>query len=262
MRLGLIGVYSIVFMWGGFFDWNGWAETVLWSLAAVLWIVIAVIFVRELVRNDRRTHHVVIHPSLPILLVAPAFLWLTWQPVVAFVLVVVAYIVELRNHSAGNAFLFSFGLVLFIGLFAGLSMVEIESESSESSLRTPGDALFWAFASVLRINYGRSISPVTSDGRVLATVVGVCAVLAASLFTAQVVGWLLGSKRHEAERAHEGNEGAPDPSSPPTAVSYDDREAIVVLTNEVKALRAEIAELRTQLPGHDEEGHHDPGVPT
>ena len=200
LRLGLIAAYSVVFMCGGFFDWAGWAETILWSLGVVLWIAVATMLVRELMSRDRRLRHVAVNPSLVLLLVAPAFLWLTWMPLAAFMLVVVAYVLDLRNHSAGDGFLFSFGLVLFVGVFAGLSMVEVEYENPESNLDTPSDAIFWAFASLLRINYGKALSPVTEEGRILATVVGICAVLCASLFTAQVVKWLVGTKAEERRR--------------------------------------------------------------
>lgn len=238
-RLGLIAVYSIVFMWGGYFDWAGWTETILWSLGAVLWIVIAVVFVRELVRSRGRLRHVGVHPSLPLLLIAPAFLWTVWWPLAAFLVVVVAYILELRHHSAGDGFLFSFGLVLFIGVFAGLSMVEVEGEEQGSSLRTPSDAIFWAFASLLRINYGKAMTPQTDDGRILATVVGLCAILGASLFTAQVVSWVVGSeKKKEETEAHE----VADSSQ---AASEPGRDNAVIA--ELTAIRAELAALRAQV---------------
>jgi hypothetical protein len=241
-RLALIAVYSIVFMWGGFFDWAGWTETILWSLGAVLWIVIAVVFVREIVRSERTLHHIRVHPSLPLLLVAPAFLWITWMPIGAFILVVVAYVLELRHHSAGDGFLFSFGLVLFIGVFAGLSMVEVESEDNESSLRTPSDAIFWAFASLLKINYGRALTPQTDDGRILATVVGICAILGASLFTAQVVSWVVGSKRDKEEaEEEEADEGAEEGAE----LAGTDRDAAILA--ELAAIRGELADLRSRL---------------
>ena len=47
LRLGLVAAYSVVFMWGGFFDWAGSAETILWSLGVVLWIAVAALLVRE-----------------------------------------------------------------------------------------------------------------------------------------------------------------------------------------------------------------------
>lgn len=241
VRLGLIAVYSIAMMWGGFFDWSGTTETVLWSVAAILWVTILVLFVREVRAADHPWRHLGTHLSLPLLLVAPAFLWLTWLPVAAFLLVVVAYVLELRHHSAGDGFLFSFGLVLFIGVFAGLSMVEIENDSPTSSLRSPSDAIFWSFASLLRINYGKALSPETTDGRVLATVVGVCAVLGASLFTAQVITWVVGSRSaEEAEREAE------DSARQEEDRAARDEQAAAVLA-ELAEVRAELAALRAAL---------------
>jgi len=247
--LGLIAIYSITFMWGGFFDWAGWTETILWSLAAVLWIVILVIYVRQVVHADHRIRFMATHLSLPLLLIAPAFLWLTWFPLGAFILVVIAYVLELRNHSAGDGFLFSFGLVIFIGLFAGLSMVEVEHADPESQLKTPADGLLWAFASVLKINYGKSITPETHEGRILATVVGICAILGASLFTATVVTWVIG-KKDDAEAADVAEEKAQADSlaeatslsraGDPTATSTD-------VAAELAQIRQELAELRALL---------------
>jgi hypothetical protein len=206
-------------------------------------VVIAAVLVRELVRSDRTLQHVRVHPSLPLLLIAPAFLWLVWMPVAAFILVVFAYVLELRHHSAGDGFLFSFGLVLFIGVFAGLSMVEVESENSDSSLRSPSDAIFWAFASLLKINYGKALTPQTDDGRILATVVGVCAILGASLFTAQVVSWVVGSDK--AGRRASDPEGGP-PAEPVAGTSTEADGRILA---ELALLRAEVSALRHEVAG-------------
>lgn len=245
LRLGLIAAYSVVFMWGGFFDWAGWAETILWSLGVVLWIAVATLLVRELMSRDRRLRHIAVNPSLLVLLIAPAFLWVVWMPVAAFLLVVAAYVLELRNHSAGDGFLFSFGLVLFVGVFAGLSMVEVEYENPDSNLTTPTDAIFWAFASLLRINYGKAFSPVTEEGRILATVVGICAVLCASLFTAQVVKWLVGTKAEEREAAAAAaqEEAAEEEAAQSLALAGRDQ----AILDELAAIRAELALLRSRV---------------
>lgn len=240
MRLGLIATYSIVFMWGGFFDWAGWAETVLWVLGAALWVVVAGLLVIELRKAPSPGRYLLGNPSLPLLLIAPAFLWLTWMPLAAFIIVVVAYVLDLRHHSAGDGFLFSFGLVLFVGVFAGLSMVEVEYEAPNSTLDRPSDAIFWAFASLLRINYGKALSPVTDEGRILATVVGICAILGASLFTAQVVSWVVGAKKDREDAAEE-LEAQED------ALAEERRDDAILA--ELSAIRTELEELRARLDG-------------
>lgn len=238
-RLLLIATYSITMMWGGFFDWAGWTETILWGVAGILWIVLLVGYVRQVLRSSDRTQFVLRHLAVPLLLIAPAFMWLTWVPVVTFVLVVIAYVIELRDHSAGDGFLFSFGLVIFVGVFAGLSMVEIEDEADTSTLKSPSDAIFWAFASLLRINYGKTISPVTNDGRVLATVVGICAILGASLFTAQVITWVIGSQKKDQDESEAQDEAAEDPV----------RAELAEIRAELAALRAELGSGRESTAG-------------
>jgi hypothetical protein len=236
-RLALLAAYSIVFMWGGFFDWESNTETVLWGLGAIMWIAILVIYVREIRRAEDRREYLAHNLSLPLLLVAPAFLWLMWFPLGAFITVVVAYVLELRHHSSGDGFLFSFGLVAFVGVFAGLSMVEVENDNPDSSLRSPSDALFWSFASLLKINYGKAMSPETHDGRILATVVGVCAILGASLFTAQIVSWVVGAQKDKddkerAEALAEAPEGDVDGSD---------------VAAELAGIRAELAAIRAAM---------------
>jgi len=238
VRLALIAAYSILIMSSGFFEWNGTTEALIATAAGLLWIVLLVLLILDLRSVSSARRYFSRRPSLPLLLIAPAFLLIGWWPIVAFVVVVTAYVLELRHHSAGDGFLFSFGLVLFVGLLAALSMVEIENDNEDSSLKTPQDALFWAFASLLRINYGRSLNPETEDGRLLATVVGVCAVLGASLFTATIVAWVVGTRREaEAEAAIEAEE-----------------ITLAAVVAELEALRAELAEDRAQRSAARPEG--------
>lgn len=238
LRLGTFALYSLVVVWGGFFEWPGALEILLWTVAWLLWVALLVMLIRDLKGVDHKGRYLLTHLSIPLLLIAPLFMWFTWLPILSIVLVLVAYVLELRYHSAGDGFLFSLGLVVFVGVIAGFSMVEIESDAPASTLRTLSDGVFWAFTSLLRINYGKAISPVTEDGRDLAVVVGVCAVIGASLFTAQVVSWIVGSK-DKAEQAAAG--GEPDDTAA-TDVPSD-------VQSQLEEIRAEIAALRVLLEG-------------
>ncbi|MDP1877764.1 MAG: ion channel [Actinomycetota bacterium] len=245
LRLSLLAAYSITFMWGAYLEWEGATQTVVWLLGAVLWIAVLALYLREIATAANRRRYLARHLSLPLLLVAPALLWFTWFPLGAFLVVVVAYVLELRNHSAGDGFLFSFGLVVFIGIFAGLSMVEIENDNPDSSLKSPSDALFWSFASLLKINYGKAMSPETHDGRILATVVGVCAILGASLFTAQIVSWVVGGQKDQVE-ADEADEAEEAGAEAGDATPADVQAQLAAIRAELAALRETIA---AGLPG-------------
>ncbi len=242
VRLAIIATYSIVFMWAGFFEWSVGTEAVLWTLAGVLWLVVLGLLIWDMSGHPSKVRFLKSRPSLPLLLIAPAFLWIGWWPIVAFVIVIVAYVLELRHHSAGDGFLFSFGLVIFVGVFAGLSMVEIENDNSASSLKEPQDALFWAFASLLKINYGKALTPETQDGRLLATVVGICAILGASLFTATVVGWVIGSRDEKQEQIEEASKEAQDDLAAQLAQVRAELAVIRALLGEQSEDRAQAAE--------------------
>lgn len=143
-----------------------------------------------------RVAFVLRHPALPMLLVAPLFLILFWDPI-WFILIVVAFILELRQLSAGDGFTFSFVLIVFVGVTSGLTMVELENNQQSSSIRGPGDAFGWAFGSLLHIDTGADFAPTTADGRFLGVVVSVCGILAASMFTAKLVAWIFGEEKSD-----------------------------------------------------------------
>ena len=100
---------------------------------------------------------------LPMLLVAPLFLILFWDPI-WFILIVAAFILELRQLSAGDGFTFSFVLIVFVGVMSGLAMAELENNQQGSGIHGPGDAFGWAFGGLLRIDTGTDFAPTTADG--------------------------------------------------------------------------------------------------
>jgi hypothetical protein len=119
-----------------------------------------------------------------------------------------------------------------VGVLAALTMVELENDNPASEFTGPSDALYWAFGGLLRINTGRSYSATTEDGRFMVIVVTVCGVIAASMFTARLVSWIVGT----------GQARRPADVDLPAAAGSD----------EVAELRAEIQELRSQLRGRAE----------
>jgi len=200
---------------------------------SALWLVLLVFYVVELRRSGGGWAWARAHPAIPMLLIAPLFLFLNWD-VCWFVLVILAYILELRDHSAGDGFMFSFYLIAFVGVIAAFTMVELENDLPDSSFKGPSDALYWAFGGLLRINTGRSYSPGTEDGRTLALVISVCGVLAASMFTAKLVSWVIGdSKRRETPPAEK-------PVATAAGDLVDTRTRLVALRADVDHLIAEI----------------------
>ena len=218
-RLAFISVYSLTIIIAGFGHWGPSTVRVLNAVVAVLWVLLLIMWIRQVRDQTGRFSFVLRHPALPMLLIAPLFLILFWDPV-WFIVIVVAFILELRQLSAGDGFTFSFVLILFVGVMSGLTMVELENNQQSSGIHGPGDAFVWAFGGLLHIDTGTDFAPTTADGKFLGVVVSVCGILAASMFTAKLVAWILGD----------------DKSSPD--------EGSALTTEDAQALRAEVAELR------------------
>jgi hypothetical protein len=189
-----IAIYAVAFIAAGFGHWSPSVFLVLYVIVSVLWLVLLAFFVVELRQSDAPWAFARHNPAVPLLLISPAFLFLDWDAV-WFVMVIAAYVFELRRHSAGDGFSFSFALIAFVGLLAAFAMVELEDDNPESQFRSPSDALYWAFGGLLRINTGRTYTPLTDDGRFLGIVVAVCGVIAASMFTAKLVTWVVGEQK-------------------------------------------------------------------
>lgn len=226
-RLVFIAIYAVAFIAAGFGHWSQPVFIVEYIVVSVLWLVLFAFFIIELRRSGEGWRFAKRCPAVPLLLISPVFLFLNWDAI-WFVMVIVAYIFELRRHSAGNGLAFSFALIVFVGLVAALTMVELENDNPESQFRSPSDAVYWAFGGLLDINTGRFYTPATEDGRFLATTVAICGVIAASMFTARLVSWVVGTQQ----------------SRPATERRED---AAVGESDELKALRAEVAQLRAEL---------------
>ena len=218
-RLAFISVYCLTIILTGFGHWGPSTMRILNAIVTVLWIMLLIAWILQVRGETRRLAFVLRHPALPMLLIAPLFLILFWDPI-WFIVIVVAFILELRQLSAGDGFMFSFVLIVFVGVMSALTMVELENNQQSSGIHGPGDAFVWAFGGLLHIDTGTDFAPTTADGKFLGVVVSVCGILAASMFTAKLVAWILGD----------------DKSSP--------AEGSALTADDAEALRTEVAELR------------------
>lgn len=230
-RLVFIAVYVVAFIAAGFGHWSRPVFIALYVVVSALWLVLLVFFIVELRQSGTPLAFARRNPAIPLLLLSPVFLLLNWDAI-WFVMVIAAYIFELRRHSAGDGFTFSFALIAFVGLLAAFTMVELEDNEPKSEFRSPTDALYWAFGGLLRINTGRSYTPTTEDGRFLGIVVAVCGVIAASMFTAKLVTWVVGERK------------APDDDEPPEPADDDLRDEVAALRIDVDRLTAAAEEDR------------------
>lgn len=226
-RLVFIAFYAITFVAIGFGHWSQPVFLAEYIIVSVLWLVLLAYLIVELRRSGKGWRYIRSCPAIPILLFSPVFLFLNWD-VVWFVAIITAYIFELRRHAGGDGFAFSFALIVFVGVTAALTMVELENDNPESQFRSSSDAIYWAFGGLLRLNIGGSYSPTTEDGVWLATTVAACGIIAASMFTARMVSWVVGTQQTRDAAARSG------------VATPEESVVVTALRAEVEALRAEL----------------------
>jgi voltage-gated potassium channel len=129
------------------------------------------------------------------------------------------------------------GIVLSV---SSLLVLEFESRSPDSNIRTGGDAIWWGLVTITTVGYG-DFFPVTLPGRltgifVMFAGIGIIGALASILAS------LLVSTATPEE---------PAPEVAPGAEAAVDGAAAGAIIEELAALRAEIAALRAALPANE-----------
>ncbi|GAA2097049.1 potassium channel family protein [Streptomyces albiaxialis] len=123
------------------------------------------------------------------------------------------------------------GACVALLMFGSLAVLEVERGQPGSTIHSTGDALWWAFTTMTTVGYGDT-APVTGPGRVLAVGLMLSGIALLGVVTANIAAWFI---------AH---------------FDRDDEEierqtvAITALTEEVRQLRAQVAELSAHRAGH------------
>jgi len=126
------------------------------------------------------------------------------------------------RHRAKNAVLAAIFISMLLVVFSSIAMLHLEVVA-EANIKTPEDALWWAMETITTVGYGDRY-PVTTEGRLLATVLMVCGVGLIGIFTGFVAFWFM-------------------------KPSEDKKDAVIAaLTAEIALLRdAEVQELRREI---------------
>ena len=119
------------------------------------------------------------------------------------------------------------GVALVMVLFSTMLMVEVERSAPNATIKTGGDALWWALTTVTTVGYGDTY-PVTTEGRIIASVMMLVGIALFGSMSAIVTSKLILPKE---TRDHE------------------------ELRKELRELHAEIKELRRHLPDKPNDPH-------
>ena len=107
----------------------------------------------------------------------------------------------LVHHRANGAFFAVALLSILLVLFSSIAILQFET-TKDGNIRTPQDALWWAFATVTTVGYGDKF-PVTTEGRMIAAVLMTAGVGLFGSFTGLVASWILTPAKKDTEQESE-----------------------------------------------------------
>jgi len=107
----------------------------------------------------------------------------------------------LIHHRANGAFFGVALLSILLVLFSSIAILQFENTST-GNIRTPQDALWWAFTTITTVGYGDKF-PVTTEGRMIAAVLMTAGVGIFGSFTGLVASWILTPSKKDGEQDSE-----------------------------------------------------------
>ncbi|MFR9794677.1 ion channel [Streptomyces sp. MS06] len=148
------------------------------------------------------------------------------QPLRLLRLVSTLMLVGRRARMASQVQLTTYviGSVAGLLMFGSLAVLSVERDAPGSNIKTLGDAVWWSFTTMTTVGYG-DLAPTTGLGRALAVGLMLSGIALLGVVTANIAAWFI--SRFEKEDADEQRQAV----------------AIEALTEEVRALRAEVASL-------------------
>jgi voltage-gated potassium channel len=93
-----------------------------------------------------------------------------------------------RNRTRGTFAIVTMVAILMI-IFGSVSILQVENDPT-SNIKTPEDAIWWAFVTITTVGYGDKF-PVTSEGRIIAAFLMITGVGLFGTFTGFVASWFL-----------------------------------------------------------------------
>jgi voltage-gated potassium channel len=112
------------------------------------------------------------------------------------------FLADYLVHQRANGAFFAVALLsILLVLFSSIAILQFEN-TAEGNIRTPQDALWWAFATVTTVGYGDKF-PVTTEGRMVAAVLMTAGVGMFGSFTGLVASWILTPTKKDQEQDSE-----------------------------------------------------------
>jgi len=145
----------------------------------------------------------------------------------------------LNRHAVawtrGRLAVYVIATTVLIVLMAGLAVLEAERGNPDSNIQSYPEALWWAVCTITTVGYG-DLYPATVEGRMVALALMIGGLGLIGFTTGSLASWIV-DRLSDAER----------PAGTAT------RADVALLLHEIRKLRAEITELRSESRAHDRE---------
>jgi voltage-gated potassium channel len=102
------------------------------------------------------------------------------------------------SNKVKGAFTSASIIGILMVIFSAIGILEIEKDAPGSNIKTAEDALWWAYVTITTVGYGDKF-PVTSEGRILASILITVGVGLFGTFTAYVASWFVEKREAEEE---------------------------------------------------------------
>lgn len=112
------------------------------------------------------------------------------------------FLADYLLHRRGDGAFFAIALLsVLMVLFSSIAILQFETAAG-SNIRTPQDALWWAFTTITTVGYGDKF-PVTTEGRMIAAVLMTAGVGLFGSFTGLIASWILSPTQKDRQQDSE-----------------------------------------------------------
>lgn len=223
-------VYAVPIIWP---DASGWILTTCAVASLGIWVIFVVDLLARAWLSGRPGGYLIRHPIDVVLVALPML-----RPLRVLRVFLAAQV--LINRGARMSFGRTMAAVLvgtgFLMLVGALAMLDVERGAEGANIQNFGDALWWAGVTITTVGYGDAY-PVTGQGQIVAFCMMLVGISLIGVITATVAAWFVQRVRRD-----------------------EDIDTAEVLT-ELRALRAEIEELRQQRTGSTDSPAFEPPAP-
>lgn len=101
-----------------------------------------------------------------------------------------------RNRAQGT--LYSVAIIaLLVVMLGSICVLQVENDPN-SNIKTAGDALWWAYVTIMTVGYGDKF-PVTTEGRIIGAIIMSVGVVLVSTMAGFVASWFFGASNKNSE---------------------------------------------------------------